>query len=117
MSYSSEFREFVVKKIHEGMSRSEAETFFKVSRDSIYRWLKKYEGTGNLSDPPRKPYTPRKIDSARLIAEIERNPDATLHELAEIFDCWPHAIFRRCKKLGITRKKNHSLRGAGRKKA
>ena len=112
MSYTPEFRKFVVKKVHDGMSHSEAVSFFEISRDSLYRWLKKYSETGDVLDAPRKEYKVRKIDSQRLLEEIEKCPDATLEELAEKFNCWPHAIFRRLKKLGITRKKNHALRRA-----
>lgn len=117
MSYSPEFRTFVVKKIHSGMSRSDAVEFFNISLDSISKWLKKYEETGGVYDKERKAYKPRKIDSQKLLDEINASPDATLQELSEKFECWPHAIFYHLKKLGITRKKNHTLRGTKRGKA
>ena len=50
MSYSPDFRVFVVKKINSGMTRSEAVKFFNISRDSIYRWLKEYAKTGRIVD-------------------------------------------------------------------
>jgi putative transposase len=112
MSYSQDFRELVVKKIHEGMSRSEAEKLFNISRDSIFRWLKMHSKTGNLSDPKRKPYKPKKIDPVLLREAFEKTPDATLEEISRQFNCWPQAIYKRCIKLNITRKKNNTIRRA-----
>jgi transposase len=56
MSYSPSFREFVVKKVASGMSRSEAMEFFNISRDSLYRWCKDYAETGRVLDKKRKEY-------------------------------------------------------------
>jgi transposase len=105
MSYSQDFREFVVSKVLGGMPRSEAQRFFNISRDSLYKWLKKYGETGEVSTAPRKEYKVRKISSQALIELLNSRPDATLAELAEHFNCWPQSIHKRCVKLGITRKK------------
>ena len=118
MSYSQEFREFVVGKIHGGMSRSSAMDFFNISRDSVYKWMKKHKETGSVLDIKRKQYKTRKISSQRLLEEIETRSDATLQELAEHFSCTHVAVWRRLKNLKITRKKNHTLcREKRRKKA
>ena len=45
-----------------------------------------------------------------LLLYLEKNPDATLMELAEIFKCSFQAIDKWCNKLNITRKKNHTIR-------
>lgn len=111
MSYSLDFKELVVKKIHDGMPRSEALEFFNISRDSAYRWLKKHAEIGSLVDKKRKSYKPKKIDPALLRAAFDKNPDATLEEISTQFNCWPQSIHKRCVKLGITRKKNYALRG------
>ena len=116
MSYSPDFREFVVKKIISGMPRSEAVSFFNISHDSAYRWLKEYTKTGSFSDKKRKEYKPKKICTAALIDEINSTPDATLEELSEKFLCSQVAVWKRLKKLGITRKKNNTIRGAKRGK-
>lgn len=116
MSYSPEFREFVVKKIISGMPRSEAISFFNISRDSAYRWLKEYAKTGSFSDKKRKEYKPKKISSSALMNEINTNPDATLEEISEKFLCSQVAVWKRLKKLGITRKKNDPIRRAKRGK-
>lgn len=116
MSYSPDFRAFVVKKIHSGMSRSEAVEFFNISLDSVYRWLKEYAATGSFLEKKRKEYKPKKICKQALIDEINSNPDATLEEISEIFLCSQVAVWKRLKTLGITRKKNHTLRGTKRGK-
>ena len=85
MSYSQDFREFVAKKVNEGMPPSEAMEFFNISRDSLYRWLRISREGGTLSDPPRKEYKPRKIDSSSLLDKVNAFPDATLEELAQEF--------------------------------
>ena len=110
MSYSQEFREFVVSKIHAGMSRSEAVSFFKIHRNSLSNWLQKYAKTGTVSDKKRKEYIPKKICPQRLLEESNKAPDATLEELSQHFSCSQSSVWNRLKKLGITRKKNHALR-------
>ena len=110
MSYSVDFREFVVKKVSDGMPKSEAIQFFNIGRDTLYRWLRKHTKTGSLVDKKRKDYKPKKIDSERLLAEIEKTPDATLEELSQQFFCSQVAVWKRLKKLGITRKKNYPIR-------
>ena len=117
MSYSPDFREFVVKKINSGMPRSEAISFFNISRDSVYRWLKEHAKTGSFSDKKRKAYKPKKICAAALMDERNSAPDATLEEISEKFLCSQVAVWKRLKKLGITRKKKrHYTRSGTRKK-
>ena len=110
MSYSPDFKELVVKKIRNGMSRSEAMEFFKISRDSVYRWLKIFKENDTFSSPSHRSSRPRKIDPQALVTAFEEYPDATLAEIAKQFDCWPQSIHKRCVKLGITRKKNKTIR-------
>jgi transposase len=109
MAYSIDFRRCVLENLETGKSWEEVVSIFKISRDTLSRWRKLQKEKGTLEDSPRVPYKVRKIDSTTLISALEKNPDATLKELAEEFKCWPHAIHRRLKKLGITRKKNHPL--------
>ena len=79
-----------------------------MSKNSINNWLGK-ERDGNLADASRKEYKAKKIDKTMLKAAIEKTPDATLEELAEVFGCCFQSIHKRCKKLGITRKKTTLL--------
>src|SRR3990167_9543789 len=107
MAYSVDFRKCVIENLESGKTWDEVTSIFSISRDTLSRWVNLYKEKGSLEDSPREPYKVRKIDSQSLISSLERNPDATLKELAQEFGCWPHAIHRRLKKLDITRKKNH----------
>lgn len=111
MAYSVDFRKCVLENLESGKTWDEVTSIFAISRHTLNRWVKLYKAKGSLEDNPREPYKVRKIDSQALIAALERTPDATLKELAQEFDCWPHAINRRLKKLRITRKKNHPVCG------
>lgn len=108
MAYSVDFRQCVVRNISEGKSWEEVGEIFAISVDTIGRWVKMAKN-GSLADAPRKEYKPKKIDKSMLKAEIEKNPDATLEELAEKFNCWGQSIHKRLVKMGITRKKNYAV--------
>ncbi len=116
MSYSVEFRECVVDNINSGMPWEEAIRVFKVSRNSIGRWLRMKKQSGDVSDVSRRKYKTRKIDTNELLSLLEASPDATLAELAQPFNVCHSAIDYHLRKLNITRKKNHALRGAERGK-
>lgn|SRR3990167_1800519 len=109
MAYSIDFRKCVIENLEAGKTWDEVTSVFSISRDTLNRWVNLRKKKGSLEDSPRAPYKVRKIDSKALISALERTPDATLKELAKEFNCWPHAINRRLKKLGITRKKNHPV--------
>ena len=116
MAHSVAFRECVVRNIRSGMPWETAKSVFSVSSYSIGKWLKMASKSGNLSDPPRKYRKPKKIDPDLLRAAFDQSPDATLEEIAAQFNCWPQSIHKRCVKLGITRKKNDTIRRAKRGK-
>ena len=109
MAYGIDFRRCVLENLESGQTWDEVVSIFSISRTTLSYWVKLSKATGSLEDNPRKPYKVRKIDGQALIAALEKTPDATLEELAQEFNCWPHAIHRRLKKLGITRKKNHTI--------
>lgn len=111
MAYSTDFRKCVIENLEAGKTWDEVISVFSISRATLSKWARLNKEKGSLEDSPRAPYKVRKIDSQELICALERTPDATLKELAQEFNCWPHAISRRLKKLGITRKKNHPIRG------
>lgn len=116
MSYSVDFRRAVIENIESGKSWEEVIEIFSISRHTLSKWLQKHRSGEGLEDSPRRAYKVRKIDAALLQQALERNEDATLEELAREFNCWPPAISRRLKKLGITRKKNHAIRRKKREK-
>ncbi len=109
MAYSVDFRKCVLEILESGKTWDEIVLIFSISRTTLSHWVTLSKEKGSLEDSPREPYKVRKIDSQALISALEKTPDATLKELAQEFKCWPHAIHRRLKKLGITRKKNHSI--------
>ena len=113
MAYSVDFRKCVLENLESGKTWDEVTTIFSISRNTLNRWVNLSKKKGTLEDGPRGAYKVRKIDSQALISSLERTPDATLNELAQEFNCWPHAIHRRLKKLGITRKKNHPIHREG----
>lgn len=116
-SVSEIIRKKVVKKVEEGMSRVAICKAYDVSMRSIERWMQLYRRTGDVKAEHRGFYKPRKVDKEVLKRKLEEKPDATLKELAEHFNCCPQNIDHWCKKLSITRKKNHSIRREKRKKA
>ena len=109
MAYSVDFRKCVLENLESGKTWDEVVSIFSISRYTLSRWVTLAKEKGSLEDSQREPYKVRKIDSQALLCVLERAPDATLKELAQEFNCWPHAIHRRLKKLGITRKKNHAV--------
>jgi transposase len=110
MAYSTDFRKCVIENLEAGKTWDEVVSVFSISRATLSKWVRLNKEKGSLEDAPRVPYKVRKVDTQALIAALEKTPDATLKELANEFNCWPHAIHRRLKKLGITRKKNHPIR-------
>ena len=110
MAYSVDFRKRVISQIESGMSWTKACSVYLISRGTLSNWFDLYRQTGKLDTSPRKEYKVRKIESSKLFSILERMPDLTLEEVAAEFKCTPTAIFKRCTKLGITRKKNHALR-------
>lgn len=113
MAYSIDFRQCAIDNLKAGKRWEEVVTTFKISRYTLYRWVKLDKQKGSVEDSPRAPYKIRKIDTQILLSMLEKKPDATLKELAKSFNCWPSAIDQCLRKLGVTRKKNHALRRKG----
>ena len=114
--YSKDFRECVVQNILGGMPHQEAVRIFKIGSDTLTRWLRKHRQTGDLSTPLRGRYSSKRLCDSDLISFVESNSDRTLEEISEHFEMSSTAIWYRLKRLNITRKKNHALRGARRGK-
>ena len=105
MAYGVDFRDCVIRNIESGMSWRDAAKTFNISTGSISKWLNNLSRTGNVTDVARKEYKPKKINSEMLLEELNKAPDATLQELSTHFSCSENSIWKRLKKLGITRKK------------
>jgi len=106
MAYSKDFRECVVKNIKEGKTWKEVLEIFKISRQTLCKWLR-MEKTGDLSDKARKEYKVRKIATDKLRELVANHADWTLNQYAEKFNCSYQAVALRLKKLGITHKKRN----------
>ena len=100
MTYSLDLREKAVSFILDGGSKSEAMRIFKISRDTIYRWI-------NAKDLRPKPHglRHRKIDKASLRKHVEEYPDMFLHERAAVFGVHLSSMGRMLKKLNIVKKR------------
>ena len=105
MAYSEDFRRRAIEFMDEGHTGKELYEAFKIFPSTVYSWRKLLEKTNSLD--PQYPKTRKgKIDLKKLEQALERKPDATLSELAKIFDCKKQSVFVALKKLKITYKKN-----------
>ena len=114
--YSEDFRFQAVSCVKRGKSHEEVCDFFSIGIATLYRWLKQDKETGSVACAPRKAHRLRKMSVDKLRTLLDTTAYATLEELAASFDCCPQNIDYWCRKLKITRKKNHAVRGAGRGK-
>jgi putative transposase len=100
MTYHTPHRIAVLSFIENGGSKKEASRIFKISRDTIYRWLKLDDIAPKAPPKSRR----RKIDKASLRAHINKHPDMFLRERAAIFDVHISSMGRALKKLKIAKK-------------
>jgi len=113
MAYSKDFRKRAIEFMDEGHTGEELYEAFKIWPSSVARWRKLLERTGSLN-PEYRETRKRKIDLNELERALERKPDATLSELARLFNCTKQAIDAALKRLKITLKKNfYVLRKTG----
>jgi len=110
MSYDIRYRERALLYLCEGNSYRKTASVFKVSTSTLQKWKTQQEATGSLA-PKKRKETWRKIDPEKLRKYVAEHPDAYQHEIAATFGVRLYAIQKALKRLGITRKKNHSLRG------
>ena len=104
MAYSIDFRKRAIDYMEEGHTGKELYEAFKIWPSSVSRWRKLFEKTGAFK-PEYRETRKRKIDLNELEQALERKPDATLSELARLFDCTKQAIGAALKRLKITLKK------------
>ena len=104
MSYDKKFRKRVINFIEEGNTWEKAIQVFRVSRDTLRKWLKMYKESGSLEDAPRE-RSFYKIDPEKVKQYLENYPDAYTREIADALGCSESGIFYVFNKLKITRKK------------
>lgn len=112
-SYSEDFRKCALSLISRGKSKEEVCELLEIGIASLNRWIRLKKKTGSLKKREYKPYKTRKVDPEILKKNISENPDATLEELGEMIGCCHQTIDYWCRKLGVTRKKNHAIRRKG----
>ena len=110
MGYDIKYRERVLEYMNEGHTEKETAEVFKVSTFAIWSWKTRLKETGTLA-PKKRESKWRKIDPEKLLKYVAENPDAYQHEIATAFGVRLYAIQKAMKRLGITRKKNHSIQG------
>lgn len=111
-SYSLALRERAITFVEiEKGSRKEACAVLGIHSSTLTKWLKRYRDTVEIGPSARISYRKRKVDTLELRRLLAEHSDATLEELAAPFGVPPSTIFYHLRKLGITRKKNHVVRG------
>lgn len=109
--YSKDLRERVMAYIDGGGLRHDACRIFKISEKTLYNWKNIRKISGSL-DPAKVGCKGRRKFSYEALEEyVSKTPDQTLHEMGEAFNVCYRTIDYALKKLGITRKKNHSISG------
>jgi transposase len=104
MAYSIDFKKRAVAYKQEGHTFEQLKEAFGIPPETYYQWDEKFK-TGYYNTKIERERS-RKIDKEQLKKAVAEKPDAYLHELAELFDCSPQAVFLMLEKLNITRKKN-----------
>lgn len=106
MRISNDLRKRVIDFIANGGSKAEAARRFKVSRRSIYNWLKAEDPYTYDKPGPRKPH---RLDPEALAEHVKEFPDNTQKERAAHFGVSQQCVWYGLKKIGCSRKKRHSL--------
>jgi len=108
-SYSNDLRERVVKARLSGISVEDVSEMFQVSRDCVYRWVKRHQEMGNAHPKRRGGYKKPKItDMVKFEAFAKAHAHSTLTRMKEKWedDVSEMSMSRTLKRLGWTRKKN-----------
>ena len=104
MRCSEDLRQRVRLYVANGGTKAGASALFRVSRQSVYTWLKD-------DRPARKPgrVKPDKLDERALKAHIEAYPDAILRERAAHFGMSINGIWLGMRRLGYRKKKSDDI--------
>lgn len=108
-SYSDDLRHRVVDARCSGMSVDDVSTTFQVSKDCVYRWVKRHKALGSASPKPRGGHKKPKIeDMEKFEAFAKAHAHSTLSRMKESWeeDVSLMCLSRTLKRLGWTHKKN-----------
>jgi excisionase family DNA binding protein len=100
MTYGIDYRRRVIAFVNEGGSKREAARLFKISRETIYKWLERGD---DLSPRPAQTRQ-RKLDKAALARHVKEHPDALLRERAAHFGVHTNAIWVALRNTKIVKK-------------
>lgn len=114
MVYDKKYRQRALDYWKDSHTKLETAEVFKVGTTTLQQWKIQLKETGNLTAKKRRE-TWRKIDPERLKHYLKEHPDAYLREIAAEFSCSENSVFNALKRLNITRKKNDTVQGKGRK--
>jgi transposase-like protein len=108
VSYSLDLRQRAVEAVREGEGTQEAVAQrFKISVSSLKRWLTR----AHLEADKPGPVAPC-LDLAALKKVVQDKPDLYLDEYAKLLNTSSSTVSYNLLKLGIRRKKNHTLQRA-----
>lgn len=96
--YSRDFREKVLSALASGRTYRQVAQDFDISTRTIQNWKRRIES--NTRGGTRR----SKISLEALRKDVEMYPDAYQYERAARFNCTQNAIFKRLKKLGMSKK-------------
>ena len=116
-AYSIDLRERAVGYVSKGGNRDDCCKIFRLAQTTLQRWITLAKKTGGDLSPRPMGSRPWKLDHSTVVAYAVTHSDATLHEIAAHFSTGKSAIDYILRKYKITRKKNHAVRRARRRKA
>ncbi len=115
--YSQDMRLAALSCISRGEKREDIIKFFGISLKTLSNWVRMERNGDDLLPNIRVSYHDGASFREQLKQTLKLNPDLTLDELSELLPRHRTTIFYHLNKLGITRKKNHAIRGARRGQA
>lgn len=110
-AYSPDLRIRVIDYVEAGGRRTEAAKLYRVSRDTVRRWINQKRLEGSCKPKAVSPRGGYKLKDAVLREHVKAFPDQTLEEMAESLGVHESTVHYACKRLKITRKKNGALSG------
>ena len=106
MTYSSDFKERVVKGLNAGTPLKTMARLLGISRSTVYRWKRK-AANPESSKPKKLIGRPPKMQNLDAFKEfVEKHSDLTLREMANVWgNISQWSIYRTMKKIKYTYKK------------
>jgi transposase len=108
-AYSEDLRIRVIQNYLVGQPKIDIIAIFKISMDTLNRWIRLYSTTGSIQSQPRTKYRTRKFSDDALTNYINANPSVTIAAMARYFSVKSASVYARLKLLGITYKKKTFL--------